>query len=308
METVNDATAHNHAVVLNYIGNLWLEFSSQVPSEHIALYERGIATVLFAYPDSLMPSQIIELLSDETLAPEDRGMALRYVLLDQLVDIINKMGVTLNKDFVEVKHLTEFLNMAEFFYVCSEIEDAYNTILPMLLASDNAPKYRLIGCLGKAFFFENEDPDVSEYECLIDDVAESTLKALADAITQEDTSDIPPDSVIQRLKANQAIYGDTLAYQYVRKGGSLCNALETYLNYFRQQLSELLNEDGIEYTVQYGKDIIALHLISDLNNSQIIDKLLTFFDGRVDNIAAVFQIEKLVKTLVLTQDPIDEQD
>lgn len=299
MNLVKDVAAHNAALTREAVGDSWSEFITTVPKEHTALYERGIATVLFAYPDTLMITQIIELVGDESLSPEDKGMSLRYVLLEQLVDIINKMGVWLNKDYISIDHLIELMNMAEFFYTVGDIQDANNTILPFLLATDTDPKYRLLNCLGKALYDDTETPDVSEYEWLIEDVAEATLKSLADSLTGTDYEEIPPTSVIDRVKSNRDTYDNTLGYEFIKKGGSPCSAVETYLNYYASHLTALLTNDDIESAVQYGKEIISLHLISDYNDSQLEDKLLTFFDGRLDNIAAVFLIEKMVKSLKL---------
>lgn len=299
MTTVNNLQQRSRNITLQYLGDHWNEFETGIPAAHIELYEKIIAVIMTAYPDSLFPTQFVELTMDESLGYEEKSMALRYIFLDQLTEIINKIGIWLNKDFVEVKHLPELVEIADLFFYMTEISDAENTLLPLIAATDNSPKYRFIHTLCKVIYPEEEEPDTSEYECLIDDVSEDTLRALEDSITLQDRHDIPPDMVIVRVQANSELLNNTLAYTHVRNNGSLCASVESYIGFYKAELDKILEDESIPSAVQYGREIIAFHLISNFNDEQIKNHLLTYFDGRVDNLVANFQIINMVNKLIL---------
>lgn len=297
---MNETPITDLETVLAYCGNNWTEFSETIPAEHAALHVRGIALILTAYSDSLLPTQFIELSIDERMDSHMKSVALRKLIYDNLLDIINKMGVSLNIDIVEITHIPLLMDIIDFFYTITEIEDSYTTVYPQLIADDESPKYRFINAISKVIY-DTEEPDISDLESIIDDVSEVSLKTLADAITNTDGEDIPPDNIITRVVQNKNKLDNSLGYTHVRNGGVVGSDINSYLNFFTKELTTLLEQDTLEGFEQYGYDIISLHLISDINDDKLKDTLLRFFDGRIDNIQSLIRIESYIKSLILSE-------
>lgn len=298
MKIINDTTLADKELVINACGNSWVEFSETIPEVHVEQHEKGIAIILHAYPDSLLPTQIIELVVDEQLDANMRSVALRRVIYQNISELINKMGVTLSRDYVELHHLPILYEIVEFLYYVTLIEDSFQTILPQLLATDVHPKYRFINALSKVIFDE-EEPDISELEYIIDDVSEVSLKELCDSITQVEDHDIPPENIIARVKATASMLDGSFGFQHIRNGGGLGSPVDSYMNFFNGELTALLANDTVESFVEYGRHVISLYLISELNDDKIKEALLVFFDGRIDDVSALIQIESIVKSLPL---------
>jgi|AGFT01.1.fsa_nt_gi hypothetical protein len=298
MTVVNNTILVNRELVIDHCGNVWNEFMETIPEPHVELFEEGLAIIFRAFPESLVSTQIVELVVDEQLDAGMRSMALRKIIYDNIRDIINKMGVTLNNDYLELDHLKLLCEIADFFFVAPLIEDSLSTIYPQLQATDSHPKYRFINAFTKAMRDE-EEPDISELECVIDDVSEVTLNAISDSLTGQDNQDVPPDAIIKRVVGAKALLDGSLGYQHVRNGGGLGSPVETYLNFFAPELNKLLNQDTLDSFLEYGRDVISLHLISEINDDRIKETLLRYFEGRVDDLTAQIRIESMVKALNL---------
>lgn len=298
MPATLNSPSSDKELVIHYCGDTWLEFSDSIPDPHVKEHARGMALILTFYPDSLLPTQFIELVVDERLDANMRSAALRQLIYTNMLDIINKMGVSLNIDYVELNHLPLLCSIVEFLLSVTQIDDAYQLVLPQLEASDTHPKYRFINALSKVVYDE-EEPDVSDLECLIDDVSTVTLKMLSDSIMGREDIDTPPTNIINRVVANRTLLDGSLGFQHVRNAGEVGSAVTSYLNYFKPELTALLGSDNDDDVVKYGKDVISLYLISDTPNDTLKDTLLVFFDGRIDNLRAVIQIESIIKNLVI---------
>lgn len=298
MTMVNNTAVADKEMVIAACGNSWVEFSETIPSPHTEQHEKGIAVILTAWPDSLLPTQIIELVVDEQLDANMKSVALRHIIYENISELINKMGVSLNKDYLEISHLPLLLDLAEFFFVVTEIQDSFQTVLPQLAASDEHPKYRFINAVSKVIFGE-EEPDLSELEYIIDDVSEMTLKTLMDSITQTDGEDVPPENIINRVVAAREALEGSLGFQHVRNGGGLGSPVDNYMSFFNPELSALLGAESMDSYVEYGKHVISLHLISDINDDKLKEALLVFFDGRIDDVTALIRIESMIKSLNL---------
>ena len=305
MSIVVNIEQQNKELVRAYVGDHWDEFSLTIPPLHVIEHERGIATVLTIYPDSLLPTQIIEINIDDNLDAHMKSNALRHVLFDQLKDIVNKMGVSLNNDYLEITHLPYLIDIAEFFMVVTEIDDNIQTVLPQLLADSEHSKYRFLNAFGKVYQDGNEDADLSEFEYIIDDVSEVSLKMLVDSITGTDGEDIPPENIINRVTLNKDLLDGSLGWTHIRNGGVVGSSVETYLTFFNKELTALLEKEDTESFVAYGKDVISLHMISELNNDDFKNKLSLYFECRVDDLQALINIESLIKSLTLPEPKLE---
>jgi len=298
MTMVNNTILINRDLVIDHCGNVWNEFMETIPEPHVELFEKGLAIVFRAFPESLVSTQIIELVVDEQLDSNMRSMALRKIIYDNIRDIINKMGITLNNDYLELDHLDLLCDIADFFFVVTLIEDSMSTVYPQLQATDVHPKYRFIHAFTKAMT-DTEEPDISELECVLDDVSEVTLDTICASLTGHDNQDIPPDNIIKRVVGAKDVLDGSLGYQHVRNGGGLGSPVENYLNFFAHELRVLLEQDTLESYIEYGRNVISLYMISELNDDRIKEALLNYFDGRLDDLTALIRIESIVKSLNL---------
>jgi len=298
MTVVNNTILVNRELVIDHCGNVWNEFMETIPDPHVVLFEKGLAIIFRAFPESLVSTQIVELVVDEQLDANMRSMALRKIIYDNIRDIINKMGVSLNNDYLEVDHLDLLCDIADFFFVVTLIEDSLHTIYPQLMATELHPKYRFINAFGKAMCDE-EEPDLSELECILDDVSEVTLKEICDSLTGVENHDVPPENVIKRVVGAKATMDGSLGYQHVRNGGGLGSPVDSYLNFFSPELGKLLAENTLDSYIEYGRNVISLHLISEINDDKIKETLLRYFEGRLDDLTALIRIESMIKGLNL---------
>ncbi len=90
MTVVNNTILVNRELVIDHCGNVWNEFMETIPEPHVELFEEGLAIIFRAFPESLVSTQIVELVVDEQLDAGMRSMALRKIIYDNIRDIINR--------------------------------------------------------------------------------------------------------------------------------------------------------------------------------------------------------------------------
>lgn len=281
--------------VAGKVGSIWEEFRSTIPVEHAKLYEEGLALVFLTYPDSLVINQLMELLIDENITSMEKSMSVRMITYDQIMDIVNKIGIVINKDFVELRYLQQLISLADFFYVVSETENAEVTFLPILLAGDVPPEQRLITALAKDAYPELDDPDMSDYECLIEEVPLSVIKSLIESIEGTEEEDIPDPVIIRRVKLNRQLLDTSIGYMHVRNGGAVGNSLEVYFNFFMHELSASM----VDTPEQFILDVISIHLISEVGNDTLKDKIRLYLDGNMNNVVELMKSQSLIDAIQL---------
>jgi len=111
-----------------------------------------------------------------------------------------------------------------------------------------------------------------------------------------------PANIIKRVRANRALIDGTLAYEHVINNGTVGSPVETYLGFFKTDLVKLLDYPSMDNQILYGKEVMGLYLISELNNDTLREELLDLVNEITTDHLALLAIEKLIGQLDLTNE------
>ena len=178
--------------------------------------------------------------------------------------------------------------------------DGYEDLIGLrdsLEAMDIPPVDRFLLVFGK---YVGDEVPLDTYELLIQDVSEVTLTTIRNNLAGEDLSVSLPDNIVKRVKGNLVTIQDTLAYHHIKNNGQLGGSVESFINFFQDELVGLLENDPEDpMPIQYIRELIGIYLISDLNNNQVRDQLLGRVHEVYTNHLALIKAEELVNHLVL---------
>lgn len=300
------------------IGGIWTDFKASIPEPQAKVLTEGFNLILLGMPrgeasvgdledddsydgervDSLLPNVVLGMLVDDTVHTAEKKNNLFQLITGNIIETLVKMGFTLNEDEVSQERLTELCQLVALFYDLNNYQDLIG-LADVLDSADIPPKERYLMVMQK-YLGMNFDIDV--YELMVDDVSEVTLKAIRDALLQEDITEMPPQMIVKRVIQNKELLDGTLAYKHIRNNGAVGGSVQSFLNFYRRELERLTDEPTAESMLQYGKEVIAIFLASELNTPVLKDKLVRYLADIVTDYQASMQIETLINRLVLTDD------
>ena len=278
---------------LRHVGDLWKDFNSFIPDEHYKLLTRGLNFILLTYPDSLLPTQITEVFVDEQLDTAAKKQIIWTLIVDNIMEILTKMGIALSPEYHEDKYLYHYLTMVELVYTLPGYEDTLG-LTEVLDATDNDPKDRFLLVLEKLYGvgFDNEP-----YLYFIDTVSEVLLKTLSSGLKRDDTLQNPPQTIIDRVIDNKPLFEETLVWTHIVNHGQLGGAVSSLLNFFKSDLLKISEGPGGQFA--YGKNILCIYFISELNDDQLKDQMAKYLDEVIDDITVRMRLDGLMSTFTL---------
>lgn len=304
-------------LAVNLIGGIWTDFKASIPEPQAKILTEGFNLILLGMPqgqssedegddenydgervDSLLPNVILGLLVDDTTHTAEKKNNVFQLITGNIIETLVKMGFTLNEDEVSQERLRELCQLVALFYDLQNYQDLIG-LADVLDSADIPPKERYLMVM-KKYLGENFDVDV--YELMVDDVSEVTLKAIRDALLQEDTTEMPPQMIVKRVIQNKEHLDGTLAYKHIRNNGTVGGSVQSFLNFYRRELELLTDDPTPENLIQYGKEVTAIFLASELNTPVLKDKLVRYLADIVTDYQASVHIETLINRLVLTDD------
>ena len=300
------------------IGGIWTDFKASIPEPQARILTEGFNLILLGMPrgeasvgdledddsydgervDSLLPNVVLGMLVDDTVHTAEKKNNLFQLITGNIIETLVKMGFTLNEDEVSQERLTELCQLVSLFYDLHNYQDLIG-LADVLDSADIPPKERYLMVMQK-YLGMNFDIDV--YELMVDDVSEVTLKAIRDALLQEDITEMPPQMIVKRVIQNKELLDGTLAYKHIRNNGSVGGSVQSFLNFYRRELEHLTDEPTSDNMIQYGKEVMAIFLASELNTPVLKDKLIRYLADIVTDYQAMMQVESLINRLVLTDD------
>ena len=300
------------------MGGIWSDFKDSIPEPQAKILTEGFNLILLGEPgntspegteadegfehgmqdDSLLPNLITAVLVDDTTHTAEKKNAVFQLITGNIIEVLVKMGFTLNEDEVSQDRLLHLCQLVSLFYDLNNYQDLIG-LADVLDSADIPPKDRYLMVMQK-YLGTNFDIDV--YELMVDDVSEVTLKAIRDSLLQEDITEMPPQAIIKRIIQNKGELDDTLVYKHIRNNGAVGGAVQSFLNFYRRELEVLTDEPTSESLVQYGKEVTAIFLASELNTPVLKDKLVRYLADIVTDYQASIRIENLINRLVLTDD------
>jgi hypothetical protein len=293
------------------IGGPWTLFKQSIPEPQAKILVQAFNLILLAdttagkedeldpdallgHPTSMLPVDVNNLLVDDAVSLVNKKAHIYEMLIDNTMYLLRNLGFTLDEDYVTAEMLPYLCKIGHFFYEMQGYQDLIG-IAGALESPDIPTVDRFLLVLER---YLGEDADMTPYEMLISDVSEVCLKAIKDSLEGEDVSVGIPDSLIQRVKANLLVLEGTLAYNHIRSNGQLGGSLDSFLNFFHKELRPLQDELTGDNVHAYVKELIGFYLISDVNSSQIKERLLTTTYELTDDHLTMVKVESLINQLV----------
>lgn len=286
----------NEDYALTCIGGIWINFKESIPAPQATILTEAFNLIYLSDPDTFVGNMINEILIDENQDTAAQKLAIVSLFTNTLIDILKKLGCTINTDNITLNSLEELCNMVSFFYDLQEYEDVIG-LVNLLESQDIPPTERFLGAMA---LYLGENFQIYPYEAILEDVSEVTVVTLKNGLKGEDLdSEIAP-GIIRRVRANVAIMEDTLAYTHLRDHGGVGNSVEALMNFFKHDLDKLLQNDSTADQIKYAKEVTALYLVSELNSDRIKDELYNFLVPLITDHLASIGLDKIINQLDLS--------
>lgn len=279
------------------VGGMWITFRSAVPSLQTKILDNAFNLIMLSDENSVLPSQIADVLANTDLDMPVKKQAIYVLLTVNTINLLTEMGVTLNQDVVGEDKLKELTRLLDLFLSLQDYQDLIG-LKSLLECMDIPPVNRLLGIMEK---FWGEDADLSEFECMVEDVSEVTLKAIKDSLFCPEELTNTPDNIVNRVLANKAFIEGTKAYGHLVNNGQAGGTMPTYLNFFKDPLEELLEANTLEGNLQYAKEVLCLFLISEINDHWLKEKALQYIYTVIEDITSITKVEEMIEGVIISE-------
>lgn len=279
------------------IGGMWFAFRSAIPPLQAKILDNAFNLIMLSDENSVLPSQIADLLANTDLDMPVKKQAVFVMLTANTINLLTEMGVTLNQDVAGEDKLKELSRLLDFFFSLQDYQDLIG-LKSLLECMDIPPVNRLLQVMLKLW---GENEDLSEYECMIEDVSEVTLKAIKDALFSPEEMVNTPDNIVQRVLANKTFMEGTRAYDHLINNGQAGGTMTTYLNFFKDDLELLLGIDTVEGNLRYAKEVLCLYLISEINDHWLKEKASQYLYGAIEDITSITKIEEMIEGVIIRE-------
>lgn len=280
------------------IGGIWVDFKASIPAPQAKILTDGFNLILLNLPESLLQNVITEIIVDETFDTPIKKKQIYELITNNIIDVLTRLGFIINLDEVTHERVEELIHVGNFFHEMDQYEDVIG-LGNILDSVDIPPVDRFLLIFQK---YMGDSVSLVNYELLLQDVSEVTLKAVRDNLLTGDVEDGIPLNIIKRVRANRALIENTLAYEHVINNGRVGSPIDTLLSFFKVDLVKLLDYPSMDNQIQYGKEIMGLYLISELNNDTLREQLLVLINEITTDHLALLAIEKMIGTLDLTNE------
>lgn len=287
-ETVNLNEEGNLADTM--VGGMWITFRNAIPSLQAKVLDNAFNLIIVSDEDVILPSQIADVLSNTDLELPLKKQAIYVLMAVNMMHLLTEMGITLNDDVAGEDKLKEMSVLLDFFLSLNEYQDLIG-LKPLLECMDIPPVNRLFRAME---IFWGEDFDMSEYECMIEDVSEVTLKSIKDALFNPEEIVNAPDNIVARVLDNKAFMEGTKAYDHLIDNGQLGGSMITYLAFFKRHLEDLIEEGTPTALIQYAREVVSLFLISEINDPWLKDKATQYIYTVISDITVITRVEEMI--------------
>ena len=293
-EQPSELTTDDYTVFLRE--GVWVSFVGSIPEAQAHILTKGLYLTLISYPDSLLPVQITELLTDEHLTLSNKKLELYEAITNNIITLLPQLGFKLNDDQATHVRLQDLCALGEFVYELDGYEDLIG-LGGLLSASDVSPVDRFLNACARYF---GDDSLIERFADLLEDISEVTLKAIQNNFANaEPDVEALPESLIKRIRDNRDLIAGTLAHSHIVGNGQPGGSVESFLSFFSYELGILLDNPNTDNLKHYGKEIVALYLISEVNTDRLVDEVMKFLTPVVTDHLAFNEIETFIGKLKL---------
>lgn len=279
------------------VGGMWITFRSAIPPLQTKILDNAFNLIMLSDENSVLPSQIADVLANTDLDLPVKKQAVFVLLAVNTMSLLTEMGITLNHDVAGEDKLKELSKLLDFFLSLSDYEDLIG-LKSLLECMDIPPVNRLLQAMQK---FWGEDEDLSEFECMIEDVSEVTLKAIKDSLFSPEELSNTPDNIVNRVLANKSFIEGTQAYAHLINNGQAGGTMPTYLNFFKDYLEGLLEPGTVESNLQYAREVISFFLISEINDHWLKEKATQYLYTVIEDITSITKVEEMIEGVLISE-------
>lgn len=277
------------------MGDLWGTFLEMIPKPQGAILTQSLALILMSDEDSLVPNFVNDILIDEETDVVFKKMTLYGLLTNNIIHTLTAMGFVVS-EHVTCDQLEKLNGLIAFLFELEEYEDLIG-LSGLLDSTDIPPVHRYVDAMN---LYNGGMLLTDDYEELLDDVSEVVLKTVSANLLGIDPQEAVSELLQKRVRANKRIFDETLAFLHVTHNGGLGSPPETYMDFFQYELNQLLMVTTPAAQLKYAQEVIALHLISDVNDGRIAEVVLAYLEPIITDMAVLTQVEQLVNNLVLS--------
>lgn len=276
------------------MGALWLNFTDLLIPEQADILNRAYDLVTLSLNENMLSVTVSTILIDESLETTNQVNLIKKTLLDAVVEILTKMGVIINVDFVDLDELTPLSDILDVLYSTDQIDD----VLGLIDILDNETydnKDKLIQVILR--FLQKESFESDSLDYIIEEVSGDVIKGLYIGLgvyTVEDGDYINPD-IAKRIKANKEFLQGTRANTHILDGGGVGLSYEIYTKLFINDIAVFLTDS----TKRYMEEMMAICLISSLTNVEIEDGFESLIKDEASSMEDIYLGTSILKRIKL---------
>lgn len=270
------------------IGETWDNFGKCITESNYNIFNRAFNLIQVSDEDTTAGAEILHILIDEGLSVTEQTFEIRDLLITNIIEIITRLGITIDKDQLDINSLPVLCNLVDVVYILDGYEDLLS--LSVILEAEDIPNAdRFIMLISKVFSID----DMSDYECLITDVSEMTLLVIKRSLVSPDAEIPVPDWILSRIKKNKEFFKGTLAWEHVTQGGGLGLTWETLKSFYKDRLEDVKSKDQ----KQGIKDTVALMVLTNITDTDFLDRVTKEITEEYADLKKIFFADKLVKEM-----------
>lgn len=281
----------------NMVGGMWITFRNAIPPLQARILDNAFNLIILSDEDVVLPSQIADLLANTDLDLSVKKQAIFVLIAVNIINLLTEMGITLDADMVGEDKIKELTKLLDFFLSLQEYQDLIG-LKPLLECMDIPPVNRLLRAME---MFWGEDEDLSEFECMIVDVSEVTLKVIKDTLFNPEELTNTPDNIVRRVHANKSFMEGTKAYEHLINNGQAGGGMPVYLNFFKPYLEGLLEVNTLESLLTYAKEVLSFYLISEINDHWLKEKATEYLYTVIEDITAITKVEQMIEGVIIRE-------
>ncbi len=273
------------------LGDTWLAFTKSITDHNTYIFNTGYNLIRISDPNTTVGLTINEILIDESRGVTEQTFAIRNLIITNIINIAQDMGITIDVDNVTIDDLPTLCKIVDLVYILDGFEDLLS-LSAVLESKDLDPVDRFVRLIE---LYYDED-DLNAYQYLITDVNERTLEAIRLSLINHEHDELPVEKTVKdRILKNKAFLRNTLAWKHITDGGNIGGSFNILTADFKPELT--LHEDADK--VEYIRQVVALALVSDLANGEILDAVSQLISVTITDPVVLFKADALIEGLNL---------
>lgn len=276
-------------VAVDELGDLWINFENCLVPETAIIFNTAYNFITMAVKESTLPLDITTILINESLDVPNIVNQVRETFLIFIVDVLNEMGIYVDKNHIDSDSLPALINILDTVYSTDGVEDVMGLL--WVLENDSfSNKEKVIEVIKRIHDIDDDE----NYPDIIADVSPDVIKGLmiglgVDIVDEDDYID---PSIRKRVRTNREFLKGTFAESHIIDGGMTGLSYQVISNIFINDLAEIMVKDHD----RYYKEVLSLLLISSMTDVEIE----TSYEVMVKDFAA--DLDELYKASALLEE------